>query len=180
MGKVVVIALFAVCALGAAGLWYTQTRAFWSEVEGPVTLTLADGDGGLSAIPAEDVSAIRSSSSPLGFRACLTHGLDLPALGPDLPVVEAARPAPTVAPGWFPCFDADAVAAALDAGEARAFLAYPDVAYGVDRLVALHADGRGWAWHELNECGRKSYDGTAVGRACPDRAEYEPLIEGSL
>jgi len=54
------------------------------------------------------------------------------------------------------------------------------VAYGVDRVVALTADGRGWSWHELNECGHKAYDGTAVGPACPDRATYTPLTEGSL
>ena len=220
MGKVVVILLLLAAALGGAGIWWTQTRAFWAPYDGPVTLTLADGRGGLSAIPAEAVEAARSTSSPLGFRACFRHGLDLAALAPAagpagpaapaeapadaapagspdaaaapapaetpaeaaavLPVVPVDRPAPTVAPGWFDCFDADAVAAALAAGEAQAFLAYEDAAFGVDRHVALHADGRGWAWHVLNECGRRRYDGTEVGRACPDRDTFRPLTEGAL
>ena len=179
MGKVVVIALLLASVLGGVGIWYTQTRAFWAPVEGPVTLTLAHG-ADLFALPAEDVEAIASSSSPLGFRACFAHGLDLGALGPEIPVTPAADPAPTVPPGWFDCFDAGAVAGLLASGEARAFLGYPNVAYGVDRIVALTADGRGWAWHELNDCGARAYDGTATGPECPDRARFAPLEEGRL
>lgn len=179
MGKVVVILLLAAAVLGGVGIWYTQTRAFWSAYDGPVTLTLAGPEGGLTAIPADGVTAARSTSSPLGFRACFAHGLDLDALD-AIPTVAAADPAPTVPPPWFDCFDPGQVAARLDAGTARAFLAYPNVAFGVDRIVALDADGRGWAWHQLNECGRKRYDGTQVGPTCPDRDTYEPLTEGSL
>ena len=170
LGKVVVIALLAVCLLGGVGIWYTQTRAFWDRVEGPVTL-------GIEGRPLEatGVEAIASASSPLGFRACFRHRLDPAA-------VDAAprpAPAPTVAPGWFPCFDAGEVAGLLERGGARAFTARKNAQFGVDRIVALAPDGRGWAWHELNECGRRSYDGTAVGEACPDRAGFQPLTEGA-
>ena len=177
MGKLVVILLVAAAVLAGGGLWYTATRAFYAPVDGPVTLTLSKG-GDLTTLPASQVSAIASDSSPLGFRACFAHGLELGTV----PALADPRPdaAPTVAPGWFDCFDAEALGGMLAAGEARAFTAYENVAYGVDRVVALAADGRGWAWHELNDCGDRSYDGTPVGAACPDRATYEPLTEGSL
>ncbi|WP_371153208.1 DUF6446 family protein [Jannaschia sp. 2305UL9-9] len=175
MGKVVIIAILVAALLGGIGIWYTNNRAFYAAIDGPVTLTLTQGDD-LSTLPARDVDAIASTSSPLGFRACFQHDLTTPE---DLADAYAS-PEPTVAPGWFDCFDASALAALLTSGEARAFTAYKNVQFGVDRVVALTPDGRGWAWHQLNECGKKSYDGTPVGEACPDRATYTPLTEGSL
>ncbi len=177
MGKAVVIALLLCAVFGGAGIWYAQTRGYYSPLDGPVTLTLAR-DGDLSTLPATDIQAIASTSSPLGFRACFAHDLDPAALA-DLadPRPDAA---PTIAPGWFGCYDAEAVGDLLASGAARAFTAYPNAFFGVDRIVALTADGRGWAWHELNECGRKSYDGTPVGAACPDRDAWTPLTEGAL
>lgn len=179
MGKIAVILILGVAILMGAGLWYAQTRGYYAAIEGPVTLTLAS-DSGLTTLPATGVQAIASTSSPLGFRACFTHELTLDALGTDIPVLPASDAAPTIAPGWFPCFDADAVGALLASGEAQAFVAYKNAAFGVDRLVALAADGRGFAWHQLNECGAKAYDGTPVGEECPTRDVFEPLIEGSL
>jgi hypothetical protein len=173
MGKLVVIALLTAAALAGGGLWYSATRAYYAPVEGPVTLTLWR-DGAAEAIPVEDVAAIASSSSPLGFRACFAHAVTLDAAPEPRP-----DPAPTIAPGWFDCFDAEAVAALIRAGQARAFTGYENVAYGVDRVVALAEDGRGWAWHELNDCGERSYDGTVVGEACPDRETFQPLTEGA-
>ncbi|MFO6463978.1 DUF6446 family protein [Jannaschia sp. KMU-145] len=179
MGKFAVIAIL-LAALGAgAGLWFAQTRGYYAPVEGPVTLTLFAEDG-LTTLPASGVEAIASKSSPLGFRACFTTDLDLAALGDEIAATPHPGAAPTIAPPWFDCFEAAAIGALLSSGQARAFLAYQDVAFGVDRIVALAADGRGWAWHELNDCGRKAYDGTAVGRACPARETFVPLIEGSL
>jgi hypothetical protein len=81
------------------------------------------------------------------------------------------RPEPRNAPGWFDCFDAGAIAAALQDGTARAYLGGKNVAYGVDRIVAITEDGRGYVWHDLNECGDKAYDGTVIGEACPPRPE---------
>ncbi|MEM7490663.1 MAG: DUF6446 family protein [Pseudomonadota bacterium] len=179
MGKLVVILLGLSALAAGAGLWYTATRAFYAPMDGPVTLTLSDGDA-LTAIPATGIEAIASTASPLGFRACFAHDLDLAALGPVIAVEPRPDAAPTIAPDWFDCYDAGALGAALAAGEAVAFTAYENARYGVDRIVALAPDGRGWAWHQLNDCGDKAYDGTPVGEACPDRATYRPLTEGSL
>jgi hypothetical protein len=179
MGKVVVILLALAAAAAGAGLWFTATRAFYAPVEGPVTLTFAEGED-LTTLPSRDVQAIASTSSPLGFRACFRHVVDVSTLGVGIPVEPRADAVPTIAPGWFECFDAAAIGGLLERGEAVAYTAYPNVRYGVDRIVALTADGEGWAWHQLNECGEKAYDGTPVGEACPDRDSYQPLIEGSL
>lgn len=180
MGKVVAILILGTALLVGGGIWYAQTRGYYAAVEGPVTLTLAAPDGSLTTLPARDVQAIASNASPLGFRACFNADLDLASLGRDIPVEPRAEAKPTIAPGWFPCFDAGEVTELLESGEARAYTAYPDARYGVDRIVALAPDGRGWAWHEINDCGRKAYDGTPVGEACPDRATFAPLEEGSL
>ena len=48
---------------------------------------------------------------------------------------------PRNAPGWFDCFDTGALAAALEDGTARAYLGGKNVAYGVDRIVAITEDG---------------------------------------
>jgi hypothetical protein len=60
------------------------------------------------------------------------------------------NPTPLNAPGWFDCFDAAAIGAALEKGEALAFLAEAEIRPGVDRVVAVFADGRAYAWHQLN------------------------------
>ena len=43
----------------------------------------------------------------------------------------------------------------------------------VDRVVAITEDGRGYVWHELNDCGAKAYDGSPTGEACPPREDVE-------
>ena len=79
---------------------------------------------------------------------------------------------PRNAPAWFDCFDAEAIAEELKAGSALTFLGQKNIHYGVDRIVAITEDGRGYIWHELNDCGQKAYDGTVVGEECPPREEF--------
>jgi hypothetical protein len=57
---------------------------------------------------------------------------------------------PLNAPSWFSCFDAAAIGAALEKGEALAFLSQSDILPQVDRVVAVFPDGRAYAWHQLN------------------------------
>ena len=179
MGKITVILILGTALAVGAGIWYTQTRAYYAPVDGPVTLTI-DGRDGLSALPATDIRAIASSASPLGFRACFTLDGDPDALAAELSPAPRGDAAPTIAPGWFDCFDAGEVEAMLIQGTATAYTAYPNAQYGVDRMVALAQDGRGWVWHQLNDCGDKAYDGTPVGPSCPDRDTFQPLVEGSF
>ena len=69
------------------------------------------------------------------------------------------------------CFHTDMSLATLTEtfGTALPFLSQKNVHYGVDRIVAITQDGRGYIWHELNDCGDKAYDGTVVGEECPER-----------
>ena len=46
-----------------------------------------------------------------------------------------------------------------------------NIHFGVDRIVAITEDGKGYVWHALNNCGEKAYDGTVVGEECPPRPE---------
>ena len=62
---------------------------------------------------------------------------------------EAAEP--LVAPSWFECFNAMAIGEALESGEALAFLGAKNIEHGVDRVVAVFGDGRGYVWHQVNE-----------------------------
>ena len=179
-GKLVAAAILGSALLVGGGIWYAQTRGYYAPVEGPVTLTLAASDGSLTTLPATEVRAIASDASPLGFRACFATPLDQASLGATIAVEARGDAEPTIAPGWFPCFDAGEVADLLASGGARAYTAFPNARFGVDRIVALAPDGRGWAWHQLNECGERSYDGTPVGEACPDRDTFAPLTEGAL
>ena len=58
---------------------------------------------------------------------------------------------PLTAPGWFDCFDAVQIGADIEQGNALAFLGERNIKDGVDRVVAIYPDGRGFAWHQLNE-----------------------------
>ena len=55
----------------------------------------------------------------------------------------------------------------LDTGQALAFMGTENVTYGIDRIVAIHEDGRGFVWHQINECGEEVFDGNAPPEGCP-------------
>ena len=153
----------------AASVYYLQVYAYYQEAELPEgALRLAKEDGTLATLAAGDVQAIDADSSPLRFRACFTLA------DPDAAILGATPypgAEPLNAPGWFDCFDAREIGEALASGAARAWLGEKNVEYGVDRVVALFADGRAFAWHQLNNCGQRSYDGSPVGETCPPREE---------
>ena len=69
--------------------------------------------------------------------------------------VAYAGATPLVAPGWFDCFDATAIGAAIERGEALAFLSQANVHADVDRVVAVMPDGRAYAWNQLNPSAEK-------------------------
>ena len=168
-GKFAVVALLASGLVGGVGLWWTQTHQYW-DTDPEAVIQVTDTGGAVTTFELRFLQAIRSASSPLGFRACFET-----TARPDLPntLIVVEKPEPTVPPGWFDCFAPRAIADSIRAGEATAYIGVKNIAYGVDRIVAIYPDGRGYAWHELNNCGRKTYDGTVVGENCPDRATFE-------
>ncbi|EKE44750.1 signal transduction histidine kinase regulating citrate/malate metabolism [Oceaniovalibus guishaninsula JLT2003] len=173
LGKVIVGAIVLIALVGGAALYYLQVYAFYDEVplqDGDIRLT-GIVSGQPEPILAQNVAAIDADSSPLRFRACFDTPMSLAMLTETF--VVADDPVPLLAPGWFGCFDAGAIGADLDSGRAVAFLSEKNVHYGVDRIVAVTEDGRGYVWHQLNDCGALAYDGTPVGEACPPRPEED-------
>lgn len=166
-GKIIGIAIMLSAVIGGISLYYLQVYGFYEEVQTEEVNLVSVISDQPEPIPFADFQAIDAESSPIRYRACFTTDLSLALLTETYVGLEDATP--RNAPGWFDCFDAEAIAAELDAGTALPFLSQKNVEFGVDRIVAITEDGRGYVWHELNDCGEKAYDGTIVGEECPDR-----------
>ena len=166
-GKIIGIAIVLSSIIAGAALYYLQVYGFYEEVEVADVQLVSVVTDAPEPIPFDNFQAIDADSSPIRYRACFTTDLSLALLTETYVGLEDATP--RNAPGWFDCFDAAAIAAELDAGTALPFLGEKNVDFGVDRIVAITEDGRGYVWHELNDCGEKAYDGTIVGEECPER-----------
>ncbi|SEL08019.1 hypothetical protein SAMN05443999_103248 [Roseovarius azorensis] len=169
MGRILAVAILVTALMAGAAMYYLQVYHFYEEVAADgandVLLTsLATG----SPEPAlyEDFRAIDADSSPIRYRACFTTPMSHAMLSETYEIYEAAEP--LTAPGWFDCYDAGAIGQALEEGRALAFLGQRDVIYGVDRVVAITEDGRGYAWHQINRCGRVVFDGQPAPEDCPE------------
>ena len=150
-GKIIAIGLVMIAAIAGIALYYLQIYAFYEPVRfepgAEIRLTPIIGDSP-EVILAENVQGIDASSSPLRFRACFHTPMSQGMLTETYKVYDAAEP--LVAPGWFDCFNAEKIGTALETGEAIAFLSEPEIAPGVDRVVAVFPDGSAYAWHQLN------------------------------
>jgi hypothetical protein len=166
--RLVIIGLAVISLAAGAALYYFQVYAYYTPVAaeevGNVQLTNLT-TGLQEEILFENFNAIDSDSSPIRFRACfdtpLSHAL-LTETYASYPEAE-----PLNAPGWFDCFDAQAIGDALATGEALAFMGVPNIHYGIDRVVAILPDGRGFAWHQINACGEVVFDGNPAPDGCP-------------
>ena len=166
-GKLIGLIILIGSLIGGIALYYLQVYGFYEPVvEAEVQLVSVVSDAP-EPISIDNFEAIDAESSPIRYRACFTTNLSLALLTETYVGLEDATP--RNAPHWFDCFDAEAIAAELDAGTALPFLGEKNIEFGVDRIVAITEDGRGYVWHELNDCGEKAYDGTIVGEECPRR-----------
>ena len=150
-GKIIAGFLVLSGAVAGIAMYWLQVYAFYKDVAfvpgQEITLTLIE-NGQPEPILAEDVTGIDADSSPIRFRACFRTPLTQAMLTETYKIYPGA--VPNVAPGWFDCFDALAIGAALEKGEAIAFLSEANIHPGVDRVVAVFPDGRAFAWHQLN------------------------------
>lgn len=156
--------------IAGAVMYYLQVYGFYTEVadtsgEAVMLTDLVSGEP--EPILYEDFQAIDAESSPIRYRACFTTIMELPSLTEFYEGVD--RPAPRTAPPWFDCFDAEELGQELADGTALAFMGTRNIEFGIDRIVAITDDGRGYVWHDINECGDKAYDGTPLGDDCPER-----------
>ena len=169
-GKIVGIVILISSLIAGAALYYLQIYGFYTAIpdgEGPDVMLVSLVSEEPEPISYEQFMAIDADSSPIRYRACFETEMSLPLLTETFVLLDSA--APRNAPHWFDCFDAQSIADQIETGTALTFLGQKNIHFGVDRIVAITEDGRGYVWHELNECGEKAYDGTVVGEACPTR-----------
>lgn len=170
-GKLLAILLLASAAVAGGAMYYLQVYGFYYTVEPvpgqDVSLMLSE-DEQSEPITYTAFQAIDADSSPIRYRACFQADLSPADMSRFVPV---ENPEPLTAPGWFDCYDAALLAEDLKAGRAQAFMGQKNIHFGVDRIVAITEDGRGFVWHALNNCGEKAYDGTVVGEECPVRLQ---------
>ncbi len=153
-------------AIGGGLLYYQQVYAYYHDVPaGPDAVQLTSvSTGEAEPIVVQNFQGIDAISSPLRYRACFETPLSQAMLSETFQIVENAEP--RVAPTWFDCFDAAQIGADLQT-EAIAFMGVENIAYGIDRIVAIYPDGRGYAWHQINECGEVVFDGNRPPEDCP-------------
>ncbi|WP_299740634.1 DUF6446 family protein [uncultured Roseobacter sp.] len=170
-GKIVGSVILISALIAGASLYYLQIYGYYEDATAdlPEVRLVSLTSDQPEPILAERIQAIDADSSPIRFRACFETPSSLAMLTETYVGLEFATP--RNAPGWFDCFDAAAIADDLATGRALPFLGQKNVAFGVDRIVMITDEGRGYIWHELNDCGEKAYDGTIVGEECPGRDE---------
>ncbi|UWQ31817.1 histidine kinase [Leisingera sp. M527] len=170
MGKFLALILI-LSALAAGGaMYYLQVYGFYEDVKlqpGRDVMLVPLNGGEAQPVAYSEFEAIDAGSSPIRYRACFRTKVTPDALAQLFTLTDKLEP--RNAPGWFECFDAAAIGEQLANGTAKSFLSVKNISFGVDRVVAVTDGGRGYVWHELNDCGQKAYDGTVVGEECPPR-----------
>lgn len=173
--RAIIIGIVAVSLIAGIALYYLQIYAYYTDVAAPAQdqITLVSlTTGAPEPIPFDNFRGIDSDSSPIRYRACF----DTPMSQATLTEVYATYPAaePLNAPGWFDCFDAQALGAALETGEAIAFLGQENLLWGIDRVIAVMPDGRAFAWNQINACGKVVFEGEPAPEGCPPQPESQP------
>ena len=141
-GRILVIVGALGLVLFTAALWYFQNHAFYEEL--PLQPLVMNG----REYPVESWQGIDAATSPLKRRVCLTvASATAGQIRDDLP--KRAEGEPLVAPYWFECFDAKTLARDLAAGEAGLYMIGASGFDGIDEVLALYPDGRGFIWRQL-------------------------------
>ena len=169
MGKILAGAILISALVAGAAMYYLQVYHFYEEVAADGTngvLLTSLVTGAPEPVLYDNFTAIDANSSPIRYRACFTTAMSHAMLTETYELYERAEP--LTAPDWFDCYDAQAIGLALEEGRALAFLGQRDVTYGVDRVVAITEDGRGYAWHQINRCGEVVFDGQPAPDDCPE------------
>ena len=156
-GRLAMSVLLVFALIFGAALWWFQTRAYYEKVDG-LTEVSAYGD----AFPVSNYTSIDAHTSPLKFRACFTVDWDY---WPSDEYKDVATP--LQGPGWFDCFDAEAIQADITAGAATAILAGENETFGFDRYIAQYEDGRAFMWRQINACGEAKFAGEKMPDGCP-------------
>ena len=150
--------------LGGAGLYYQQIFAYYEQLDADQVDVRISRGAFSGSIEARNLMAINADSSPIRFRACFDVSGSVTVGAERYPDAE-----PRNAPFWFACFKAGQIGSDLETGAARAFLGEENIVYGIDRVLAIYPDGRGYAWHQINDCGEQVFAGRPAPAGCPAR-----------
>jgi hypothetical protein len=167
-GKIAIGAIIMSAILAGAAMYYLQVYAFYNPVlptSAQAEMRLTTLAGVVEPILTDTFDGIDSDSSPIRFRACFTTPQSIAMLTETYKTYPAATP--LTAPGWFDCFDANAIGEAIEQGRAIAFLGEENIHYGIDRVVAVFDDGRAYAWNQINACGAVVFNGEPAPAGCP-------------
>jgi hypothetical protein len=172
-GKAVVLIILAICVIAGGGLYYSLQYAYYTTVArnspaADVVLTQIQ-TGAVTEVPIKNFTGIDANSSPLRYRACFKMDNALDTLKKAFQTYP--DPTPLTAPRHFACFNAEKIDGMLKQHKAVAFLGQANVHYGVDRVVAVDEDGNGYAWNQLNRCGKAVFDGQPAPQGCPPPPE---------
>ncbi|UMA66520.1 DUF6446 family protein [Roseivivax marinus] len=170
-GRTLILILLFAAVLAGGSMYYLQVYAFYDEVpadNAQISLTPLGSDTP-EPIEISNFEGIDSESSPIRYRACFRTELPLEEAVDTYKLYDDASP--RVAPGWFGCFDAPGIGQMIEDGRADVFLGERNFEYGIDRVVTITAEGFGYVWHEINDCGETAYDGTPLGEDCPPPPE---------
>lgn len=177
-----IVAILACAIIGGGVMYYQLVYAGYAELNGDEVgeiQLLTTESRAPAALMLENVKGIDTVeegvrlSGAISFRACFDTSQTLDTLQGRFEI--AADPVPLTAPSWFDCFDAQAIGAALESGEAVAFMSVENITYGVDRIVAIFPAeagvSRGYVWHQLNACGTAVFAGDNTPDGCPTLPE---------
>jgi len=171
-GKIVGIGIGLLSVVFGIGLWYFTVVAHYEPIDVSqdgleIEATLFDESR--DALLVTELEGIDGNTSPLKFRACFTTAASIATLTEtyrDYPGAE-----PLVAPGWFDCFDAKTIDQDIKSGAAFAFMGHENFTYGIDRVLAIYPDGRGYTWNQTNRCGDAVFNGDPAPEGCPPAPE---------
>ncbi|PIE16301.1 MAG: histidine kinase [Rhodobacterales bacterium] len=99
------------------------------------------------AILADNLQLDEDSQS--GSYGCFQTDMSLPMLTETYQLYEAANPATPTDP--MACYDSAEIVADLNADKALAFLSRAGIGDGLDRVIVIYGDGRGFVWTQPNE-----------------------------
>ncbi|MBS0124540.1 DUF6446 family protein [Thetidibacter halocola] len=166
-GKFLAGIIVACSLIAGIAIYYLQVYYFYETLPPQASITLTGADGAPVELAVTGFEGIDADSSPIRYRACFDVALSLDEATARLDPYQGSEP--RTAPGWFTCFDAEAIGDRIEAGTARVFAVQRNLEFGIDRVIAITDDGRGYVWHEINDCGDKAYDGSPLGDDCPPR-----------
>ena len=139
-GRFLVVGLLGFTTFFAIFLYYFQVFAYY-QTSAPLDYVTIQG----TRVPVTRYIGIDSKTSGLKLRGCFFTD---PTKFVDFEIHKKATP--LSAPFWFNCFESGSIQRALDAGDAKAYLAVENEKDGIDRVVAIYPNGMGFQWRQLN------------------------------